>query len=124
MVVSLGFLISHCHHWQRNHHPPTYLLTVTGALPQRVPPGKARNDVIEHLQERERACEAKDCAHKGQTHAVPEEEPDYIPRLRAQGHVNPKHANLFLSNCGRSNCKKGNTRGSPKNFPHFEIKIT
>ena len=37
MVASLGFLISHCHHWQRNHHPPTYLLTVTGALP-RVPP--------------------------------------------------------------------------------------
>jgi hypothetical protein len=34
MVASLGFLISHCHHWQRNHHPPTYLLTVTGALPQ------------------------------------------------------------------------------------------
>jgi hypothetical protein len=32
MVASLGFLISHCHHWQRNHHPPTYLLTVTGAL--------------------------------------------------------------------------------------------
>jgi len=29
----MGLLISHCHHWQRNHHPPTYLLTVTGALP-------------------------------------------------------------------------------------------
>ena len=29
----MGFLISHCLHWQRNHHPPSYLLTATGALP-------------------------------------------------------------------------------------------
>jgi hypothetical protein len=32
-VVVLGFSTSHCLHWQRNHHPPSYLLTVTGTLP-------------------------------------------------------------------------------------------
>jgi hypothetical protein len=34
-VVVLGFSTSHCLHWQRNHHPPSYLLTVTGTLPGR-----------------------------------------------------------------------------------------
>jgi hypothetical protein len=39
-VVSCGFvsssLLPHCLYWQRNHHPPTYLLTVTGALPDAI----------------------------------------------------------------------------------------
>lgn len=47
------FLISHCHHWQRNHHPLTYLLTVTGALPEKaIEEEKVVDDLLAKTQER------------------------------------------------------------------------